>query len=322
MSPAHGRREAGLQAVSTARTLKSACGSAVSTIYIRIRSVGGCLFLPCITLLNQDVSSIINDPPVYYVYVLMQYIHPNPPYGQGWRAHHQAAPRLRPLDRELGRPPRPPPPPQTQTTRAGRPAPWNAARGGVRSPSRGSTPSSSWAASKSCKSRTYRPWLQSIALTDLKTSCWYACDCINWFSIPNRNLNACDIDDGIPHKTPPKQTHWASEVQARPEAPRLWRALLRAFVPLNLSSYPLYFLASMARILQAAVGMNGLVRALEEPQRDGAIRDAYLYAGVIVVMGLANFLLLHQVHICIHMYTQPYTHIHIHVYNTHTQTHA
>ena len=52
-----------------------------------------------------------------------------------------------------------------------------------------------------------------------------------------------------PH-TLPEQTHWAREVQARPEAPRLWRALLRAFVPLNLSSYPLYFLASLARIMQ------------------------------------------------------------------------
>ena len=98
----------------------------------------------------------------------------------------------------------------------------------------------------------------------------------------------------------------------------MWRALLRAFVPLNLSSYSLYFLASLARILQAAVGMKGLVRALEDPQRDGAIRDAYLYAGVIVVMGLANFLLLHQVRICIHSHT----HISIYIYHTHKQTHA
>lgn len=41
--------------------------------------------------------------------------------------------------------------------------------------------------------------------------------------------------------------------------------------------------------------MKGLVRALEDAERPGAVRDAYAYAGVIVVMGLVNFLLLHQV---------------------------
>lgn len=41
--------------------------------------------------------------------------------------------------------------------------------------------------------------------------------------------------------------------------------------------------------------MKGLIDALDEPDREGAVRDAYMYAGVIAFTGLVNFLLLHQV---------------------------
>lgn len=89
------------------------------------------------------------------------------------------------------------------------------------------------------------------------------------------------------------QRQWDTERETRPQ-PRLWRALLLAFFPLSLWVYPCLLLSTSAKILQATVGIQNLVRLLDELE-SGSMEQVYMYGSVIVVCGLVMLTVHHMV---------------------------
>ncbi len=76
------------------------------------------------------------------------------------------------------------------------------------------------------------------------------------------------------------QTQWKAEMKLRPEAPQLWRAMVRAFFPVQLPMYLPFVMVTTAKIVQAQVGVRGLIRVLDtggearEVRREGGRDEA------------------------------------------------
>jgi len=52
-------------------------------------------------------------------------------------------------------------------------------------------------------------------------------------------------------------------MKLRPDAPQLWRAMVRAFFPVQLPMYFPFVMVTTAKIVQAQVGVRGLIRVLD-----------------------------------------------------------
>jgi hypothetical protein len=66
------------------------------------------------------------------------------------------------------------------------------------------------------------------------------------------------------------QTHWDEERARHPEDPKLWRALAKAFFPMQLPMFLPFLVVTAAKIVQAHVGVKGLIEALDanRPAKD------------------------------------------------------
>ena len=89
--------------------------------------------------------------------------------------------------------------------------------------------------------------------------------------------------DTAPNITDTFQRHWDQELHL--PQPRLWRALLRTFLPLQRPLYPYMFITSTVKILQATVGISYLINNLGE---HGNPRYAYGYASVRLIHDLGG----------------------------------
>jgi len=68
-------------------------------------------------------------------------------------------------------------------------------------------------------------------------------------------------------------------MKLHPEAPQLWRAMVKAFFPVQLPMYFPFVIVTTAKIVQAHVGVKGLIHVLDsggaasEVRREGGKED-------------------------------------------------
>ena len=68
-------------------------------------------------------------------------------------------------------------------------------------------------------------------------------------------------------------------MKLHPEAPQLWRAMVKAFFPVQLPMYFPFVIVTTAKIVQAHVGVKGLIHVLDsggaasEVRREGGRED-------------------------------------------------
>lgn len=60
-----------------------------------------------------------------------------------------------------------------------------------------------------------------------------------------------------------EQKHWDEEQALHPEDPKLWRALAKAFFPMQVPMFLPFLVVTAAKIVQAHVGVKGLIEALD-----------------------------------------------------------
>lgn len=76
----------------------------------------------------------------------------------------------------------------------------------------------------------------------------------------------------FPSPKPPRQRHWDEELARHPEDPKLWRALAKAFFPMQVPMFLPFLVVTAAKIVQAHVGVKGLIEALDSNRPPSEVR--------------------------------------------------
>ena len=93
--------------------------------------------------------------------------------------------------------------------------------------------------------------------------------------LPGWSVDVGGDADGLPYTptSPPKQKHWDEERAAHPADPKLWRALFKAFFPMQVPMFLPFLVVTAAKIVQAHVGVKGLIEALDSNRPPEDVRS-------------------------------------------------
>ncbi|EWM28413.1 atp-binding sub-family c (cftr mrp) member 4 [Nannochloropsis gaditana] len=88
------------------------------------------------------------------------------------------------------------------------------------------------------------------------------------------------------------QSSWDAEKELHSKNPQLWRAAFKAYFPIQLPLYVPFAIVTAAKIVQAHVGITGLIDVLIYGR---GFKEGVVYASVIALMGFIVLMLYHQV---------------------------